>query len=1073
MGVVYKARQEKLKRLVALKMILDGDYASSKQRARFRTEAEAVARLEHPHIVRIHEIGDHEGRPYFALEFVEGGNLERKLDGTPLPPQQAARLVQLLAEATHAAHLKGIVHRDLKPANILLARSNSSHAVALSEPNGETGWYEPKITDFGLAKKLDDDEAHTKSGTVVGTPSYMAPEQAAGKTRAIGPAADVYALGAILYELLTGRPPFKGAMAVDTILQVLSEEPVAPSRLQPKLPKDLETICLRCLQKEPAKRYASAEALAVDLRHFLAGEPITARPVSTLERAWKWSWRRPAAAALLASAALTLIALLGGSIWFAQHTYRQRLQAEELQGQADLARDATERARQDAQKTAAAEAQARSDAQDQQRAAEQATLRARHEAADLALERGLSLCEQGDVRVGLLWLGRSQVYAPPDAEDLRRTARANISTWCRRVHVLKQAIPIGPDSAQSLAISPDGSTFLVASYYSREAHQYDLVSGAPVGEPLKHDGVIYGVAFSRDGKTLLTAGADKCVRRWRAGSGAALGEPLNHQATVYAVAASPDDKIILTGSADKTAQRWDAATGKPIGKPLPHPRAVRAVGFSPDGKRFATGTLVQNNDAELRVWETATGLPVGDPIMHRTEVRALAWSPDGRFILTCGDNQARFWEVATRSVQGSTLNHGSGCWGIAFSPDGKRVLTASQDYKFRLWNAETRQLIGQPLHHPGWTYSVAFHPNGKTFLTGGADVQVWETNEDRPEHTILDLPSDVWQMAFSADGRFVLVSSSDRTVRLCNGATGKVVGEAMSHPNGISHAVLSADGKLALTGCWDRWVRSWDARSGKLLRSLYQPSHIEAVALSPDGQWALIGGRDGKARLWDLSTGKLTRTLEHEGVVTAAAFSPDNRTCVTGTQGFRVRRWEVATGRSLGKDFSLTGAISTLALSGDNRWLLAGTRGDLSARLGDLTLNQAVGPHLPHRDELSALAISADSKFLLTASFDGTARLWDAATGKALGPPLRHTGQVKAVLFCPDGHTILTAGNDKMVRRHQIPIPVEGTPEQIGRWIQVRTGMGLDEYGGPVSFHAVHWQKFQKDLERLGGPPKL
>jgi serine/threonine protein kinase len=294
MGVVYKARQISLNRLVALKMILDAEHAGPDMLARFRTEAEAVARLQHPNIIQIHEVGEDNGRPFFALEYIVGASLANRLAGTPLPPREAAQLVETLARAMQAAHERDIVHRDLKPANVLLAGA----------PDTPIGQCTPKITDFGLAKKLGDTAGQTASGAIMGTPSYMAPEQAGGQSKQVGPAADVYALGAILYELLTGRPPFKAATAMDTLLQVLSEEPVPPSRLQPRLARDLETICLKCLEKHGRKRYGSAVALADDLRRFLVGEPIVARRVGQLERVSKWAKRRPALAGLLAVSVL-------------------------------------------------------------------------------------------------------------------------------------------------------------------------------------------------------------------------------------------------------------------------------------------------------------------------------------------------------------------------------------------------------------------------------------------------------------------------------------------------------------------------------------------------------------------------------------------------------------------------------------------------------------------------------------------------------------------------------------------------------------------------------------------------
>jgi eukaryotic-like serine/threonine-protein kinase len=315
MGVVYLARQERLNRLVALKMLLPGAEVGPEELARFRGEAEALARLRHPNIVPVHDIGEFVGRPYFVMEYVDGGSLAKRLSGTPLRPRDAAQLVETLARAIHVAHQAGVIHRDLKPANVLLGgEPSSSRGDADTDPNLPTAiptlqcLTAPKITDFGLAKKLDDPSGPTQSGAILGTPSYMAPEQAAGKGSAIGPATDIYALGATLYEMLTGRPPFKAPTPIDTVLQVLSDEPVPPRRLESKLPRDLETICLKCLQKEPRKRYPTAEALAEDLHAFLAGETIQARPVSRLERGWRWCRRKPLAASLLAALSVVVVA---------------------------------------------------------------------------------------------------------------------------------------------------------------------------------------------------------------------------------------------------------------------------------------------------------------------------------------------------------------------------------------------------------------------------------------------------------------------------------------------------------------------------------------------------------------------------------------------------------------------------------------------------------------------------------------------------------------------------------------------------------------------------------------------
>jgi ABC-type amino acid transport substrate-binding protein/tRNA A-37 threonylcarbamoyl transferase component Bud32 len=292
MAVVYKARQLSLKRVVALKMVLAGARASPQELDRFRREAEAAAQLQHPNIVQIYEVGDQDGFPYFSLEFVDGGSLAQRLQGAAQPARWAAQLVETLARAVEVAHRHGVIHRDLKPGNVLLT---SEGAV--------------KITDFGLAKRLGGQADQTQSGTILGTPSYMAPEQASGKTKEVGPPADVYALGAILYELLTGSPPFRTETVLDTLVQVREREPNRPRSLNPEVPQDLETICLKAMAKEPRQRYASARELADDLARFVNGLAIEARPVTSLERSWRWCRRNPGVAALSGVAAGLVVAV--------------------------------------------------------------------------------------------------------------------------------------------------------------------------------------------------------------------------------------------------------------------------------------------------------------------------------------------------------------------------------------------------------------------------------------------------------------------------------------------------------------------------------------------------------------------------------------------------------------------------------------------------------------------------------------------------------------------------------------------------------------------------------------------
>ncbi len=463
MGVVYKARQVALNRLVAIKMILSGPHAAPEQRARFRAEAEAVARLHHPNVVQIYEVGEHAGQPYFSMEFVDGGSLEQHLTRAVLPARHAARLVEPLARAIHAAHQLGIVHRDLKPANILLeedrgqrtedrrqrtkdSKDGGAGVSALSSvlcPLSST----PKITDFGLAKRIDQPAGTTRAGAVLGTPSYMAPEQAEGNPQAVGPAVDIYALGAILYEALTGRPPFQGETTFDTLEQVRHREPLPPSRLQPRVPRDLETICLKCLDKDPRRRYASAAALADDLGRFLAGEPVLARPSSVWSHGVKWAKRKPALAALLGVSMLAAVSLLASWAWFTvalsdqiRRAQEGEQRAREQEALARASQQSAEEQRNEAQRRKA-EAEAGWRAADEQRRQAQGE----RERAEGLLYRCLSAIDEharatvevkGEMRrtgePGRILFGLARFFAQASAEyrraaDLRTADRDRLA----------------------------------------------------------------------------------------------------------------------------------------------------------------------------------------------------------------------------------------------------------------------------------------------------------------------------------------------------------------------------------------------------------------------------------------------------------------------------------------------------------------------------------------------------------------------------------------------------------------------------------------------------------------------
>ena len=469
MGVVYKARQIGLNRLCALKMILAGGHAGEADLARFRTEGEAIARLQHPNIVQVYEIGQHDGKPFFSLEFCVGGSLDRKLAGTPIDPKEAAKLVRTLAQAMHAAHEANVVHRDLKPANILLSFSRDAESSERSEARRAplrrlrvaAKRARPKITDFGLAKKLDE-SGQTQTGAIMGTPSYMAPEQAEGK-KDIGPPADVYALGAILYECLTGRPPFKAATAFDTILQVAADEPVPPRQLNAKAPADLETICLKCLHKTPGKRYRSAAGLADDLRRFLAGEPIQARPVGRLERGWQVGGGNPVVAAL----ALVLLLLTAASTYFAFAANAEAQAARKEAMRANTARHAFQ--------------------------------------IDLAVRswRDRDITRTEEILADVL----------PAFKQTWETR--HVRSLCRRT-----ALPLlgHTDQVGCVAISPDGKR-IVSGSADRTVKVWDAETGQELLSLKGHAGLVSSVAISPDGKRIVSGSADKTVKVWDAANG--------------------------------------------------------------------------------------------------------------------------------------------------------------------------------------------------------------------------------------------------------------------------------------------------------------------------------------------------------------------------------------------------------------------------------------------------------------------------------------------------------------------------------------------------------------------------
>jgi WD40 repeat protein/serine/threonine protein kinase len=1047
MGVVYRARHLRLKREVALKMARADLRTAAADLTRFQAEAEAVARLQHPNIVQIYEVGEQGGLPYFSLEFCAGGSLAKRLRGTPLPPRPAAEMVAVLARAIHHAHQHGVVHRDLKPGNILLAIPSPPQPPSPTEGRGGSktsslplspGWergpggegFLPKITDFGLAKRLEE-AGQTETGSAMGTPSYMAPEQAQGKSKEIGPAADVYALGAVLYECLTGRPPFRAATTFETLQQVVAEEPVLPRSLQPGVPRDLETVCLRALQKDRQQRYASALALAEDLERWLNGTPIVARRSSVWERAGKWARRRPAVAALVA----LLVCL--GVVAFGLVTWQWRLaEAERQKGRRLLAR--------------------------------------------LSLGQGQSLCDGGDTSRGILWQAHALELIPEEDGDLRRAVRASLAAWRGRLHPLRNTWT-HPGPIQATAFSPDGRTVLTVGT-DHGARLWETESGHVIGQPLGHPDRVLAACCRPDG-TILTGCADGGIRSWKAGAPQPHASHSLGAGPVLALAFSADGRFVAAGR-PSAVQLWETDAWKLLAE-KDHQGVIQALAVSADGTAVLTGT----EDGTVRLWEVSAGEPLRELGNHRYEVRALAFSPDGRFVLSGSeDYTAQLWERATGKPVGKPLRHQDVVQAVAFAPMSTKdrqagvqvLLTASRDGTARLWQKPPGQPVvkplGSPLEHHSPVGAAAFSPDGRHVLTGDQDQRVWlwEVADASPYRLELKHPDPVMALAVRPDGRALATGSTGR-VRLWEIEGGKELDSFQAKQGEIWALAFSPDGRWILTDGREKTARLWDAATHKELRALPHSYRVRSVAFSRDGRTILTGSGTmgsglGAALLWDGSADRADPApLEGGEAVWAVAFGTD-QTCAVASGNNAVRLWGAPDRPAVSLPPLHRNRVVALAFSPDGRLLLTGSM-DRTARLWNAVTGAPVGNALLHPEGVLAVAFTQDGRSLVTGSQDGGVRFWDTATGMLLGPPLWHEGDVWAVACHPGGGTVFSGSDDQTVRLWPVPAPVEGLTERVVLWTQIMTAMELDEEGTARPLDVPTWQQRRRRLADLGGPP--
>jgi WD40 repeat protein/tRNA A-37 threonylcarbamoyl transferase component Bud32 len=1037
MGVVYKARQNSLNRIVAVKMILTGQLASAEEVQLFRREAENAACLDHPNIVPIYEVGSHDGQSYFSMKLIEGGHLGQRLHEFTSDPKAAARLLAQVARTVHYAHQRGILHRDLKPANILLDAEGRPH-----------------VTDFGLAKRVESDASQTQTGAIVGTPGYMSPEQAGGRSKGLTTAADVYSLGAVLYALLAGRPPFKAETILETVAQVLNDEPIPPSRTRCSVPRDLEVVCLKCLRKEPERRYESAQALAEDLERFCAGETIRARRTGPVERVARWMRRHPARAALAAVSAVAALALVGVVVGLSYNTRLQAANANLESTKSDLV-DANGKLVATTEELKASLVNVRT---------ERAKTRRYFYASQMVLvERARQEGQVGRV-VQLL---RSVIPTGPEEEDLRGFEWYHL--W-RQYHGEQSQLRGHTGAVTAVAFSPD-DRLLASASADKKLKLWDVVSGKEVRTLDGHTDRVIGVAFSPDGRRLASAGTDRTVRLWDAATGKQLFCLEGHQAPVTCVAFSPDGRHIASGSEDKTVRVWDSDIGQTVFEFKEHSDPIRGIAFSPDGK--TVGSVGRNQRSpqmgEAIVWDTLTGkrhfdwdtltgkrhfdqrsnaftsvafspdgrqiaiaisgfvtgdmakspehfvsiwnlAERGNPIRlegHRDFITHVAFSPDGKQVVTSSfDEMVRVWDVAA-AKETCSFHEEAAALSVAFSPDGLRIASGSEDHTVKLWASPGNALRTLTPIGRSWITNAEFSPDGGRVAGGGDHIEIWDAITGKRNMSLGErLGSGYGRIAWSPDRKRVALGS------IVYDATTGVADLPLKDPgpkgggSGTGTA-FSRDGKF-LAAVWHaRSVCVWDVTTGECLQNLKTMPYASCVTFSADGRKLAVGRSIQVSRqaevlqIWDVATGKVALTPEaSEGVlpgVNGVAFSPDGKllAAAIGSYHYRnsrvdaeVRVWDASTGQQVCKLRGHSGCVWGVAFSPDGKRLASAggsymgkTPGEV--KIWDMHTAQELCTLRGHTQVVFGVSFSLDGRRLATAGRDGL-KIWD-------GTPLAET----------------------------------------------------------------------------------
>jgi WD40 repeat protein len=958
MGVVYHARQISLNRSVAIKMILAGRFASQEQALRFRAEAEAAARLRHQNIVTIHETGEIEGQPFLSMEYVEGGNLATLVRDRPLPGKRAALLVKTIAEAVEYAHNEGLLHRDLKPSNILL-----------------DGTGQPRITDFGLARRVEKESFLTVTGQVLGSPNFMPPEQAGARSVKAGRYSDVYSLGGILFYLLTGRPPFVGETVSETLQQVLHAEPVAPRLLNPAVPLDLATICIRCLQKEPGHRFATARALAEELGRFLRAEPINSRPVSALEKTWRWCKRKPAlATAISASVIMLLVVSIGIPVALVRIAAARREAEQNLYvANVHQANESIESydlgtTRESLRRIELSQIQWKMRGwewrylTDRTHGEDLGTI-GRHESwlANLTLSperrRLATISEDGvvqlrDLRDGTQiaqWSAHTQpVRHQPDSvhHALVFTLDGTLITagqdravrfWDPATQRERYQITGLTDPVNGLALSPD-SKLLVGQTDQGFIYFWKLTESAAVLITSVETSAIVsaGMAFAPDGKTLFAAFAERPLLRFDLSSPESPRQ-ISPWFGVMPPVLFTDDRHVVTGDpSGQTLRLWTWPQLTPVSDLRVKGGAPLAIASSPDHQFLAAGL----SGGQINIWDLASGgSPEARVLLGHTEwVRGLRFAPIGestKLISIGTDKTIRSWDISNASAKEIVVGVGAPVRALAISPD-ERYLAIVVDTPSAQTNSEIRKpytLILRELGSQRPVSSVSFGAIGLgpqvVFSPDGREVSV----TDFYQLEFYDVPT--LSHRGSAEGRGLVYASDNRWLAYVNsrgimkrsfsGAPEEVLVPKLHN---LQQLAVSPDHSTLACSTDFGEINLWDAKSGRSL-GILPPVHtvrVTMVEFSADGRTLMSAGWDGRLALWDITHRKLRGIVRaHNNSFVCAVISPDGQTIATGGDDLTVRLWSVAQCQELAVLHGHTDLVRAVAFSGDGHWLASGS----------------------------------------------------------------------------------------------------------------------------------------------------